>query len=61
MIMALCRWKHESSLAIYARLQPEDYAMWVMKMSSATVTNVTARYIPQLDNFQLAQDLNALP
>ena len=48
LIMALCRWKSEASLDIYARLQPEDYVWWVNRMASASVTNVHATNLPFL-------------
>ena len=58
--MALCRWKCESSLDIYARLRPEDYVHWVRRMGSARVTSVTARNIPDVDNHALARAIDGL-
>ena len=46
MILALCRWKDERSLDIYARPNPADYIGWVHRMSSATVNPIAPRNIP---------------
>ena len=60
LIMALCRWKCEASLEINARLGPEDYVHWVRRMSSARVTSITARNIPDVDNHALARAIDGL-
>ena len=60
LIMALCRWKCEASLEIYARLRPEDYVHWVRRMGSARVTSITARNIPDVDNHALARAIDGL-
>ena len=55
LIMALCRWKCEQSLRIYARLRPEDYVHWVRRMRTSNVTTLTARNIPEMDNHAVAR------
>lgn len=55
LIMALCRWKCERSLQIYARLRPEDYVHWVRRMRTSNVTTLTARNIPEMDNHAVAR------
>ena len=60
LIIALCRWKCEASLGIYARLRPEDYVHWVRRMGSARVTSTTARNIPDVDNHALARAIGGL-
>ena len=46
LIMALCRWKDERSLGVYAHLNPADYIGWVHRMASATVDPIAPRNIP---------------
>ena len=60
LIMALCRWKCEAPLVIYARLRPEDYVHWVRRMGSARVISVTARNTPDVDNHALARAIDGL-
>ena len=48
LIMALCRWKDERSLEVYARLNPADYIGWAHRMASATVSPIAPRNIPAM-------------
>jgi hypothetical protein len=55
-IQALARWRSTESLAIYARLNPADYAAWVSKALSQTTDSITTRRLPRLpllDEFDL--------
>ena len=61
MIQALSRWRSDKSVAIYARLNPNDYAGWVTKALQQKTTSRTAARLPVViddhDNvatFQLA-------
>ena len=47
-MMALCRWKDERSLEVYARLNPADYIGWAHRMASATASPIAPRNIPAM-------------
>ena len=46
MIQALARWRSDKSVAIYARLNPNDYAGWVTKALQQKTTSRTAARLP---------------
>ena len=46
MIQALARWRSDKSVAIYARLNPTDYAGWVTKALQQKTTSRTAARLP---------------
>ena len=50
MIQALARWRSDKSVAIYARLNPDDYAAWVSKALQQTTTSTTAARLPVIDD-----------
>ena len=55
-IQALARWRSTEDLAIYARLNPADYAAWVSMALSQTTDSITTRRLPRLpllDEFEL--------
>ena len=60
LIQALCRWKCDASVDIYARLRPEDYVHWVRRMRTADVTSLTVRNLPELDADALARAVDAI-
>jgi hypothetical protein len=47
-IQALARWSSAESLAVYARLNPADYAGWVSKALLQHTDSVTTRRLPPL-------------
>ena len=47
-IQALARWSSAESLAVYARLNPADYAGWVSKALLQRTDSVTTRRLPPL-------------
>ena len=49
MIQALARWRSDKSVAIYARLNPEDYAGWVAKALQQDTTSTTTARLPTID------------
>ena len=49
MIQALARWRSDKSVAIYARLNPEDYAGWVAKALQQDTTPTTTVRLPAID------------
>ena len=49
MIQALARWRSDRSVAIYARLNPKDYAAWVAKALQQKTTSTTAARLPVID------------
>ena len=53
-IQALCRWKSVESLAIYARLGPEDYGDWLQKARRANVTAIQTTSLPPIDDHSYA-------
>ena len=55
-IQALACLRSTESLAIYARLNPADYAAWVSKALSQTTDSITTHRLPRLpllDEFDL--------
>jgi hypothetical protein len=48
-IQALARWRSDRSVAIYARLNPSDYAAWVAKALQQKTTSTTAARLPVID------------
>ena len=58
-ILALCRWKDERSLDVYARLNPAEYIAWMHKVSAAHVDAIAPRNMPQLDYDEAARQANA--
>ena len=46
MIQALARWRSDKSIAIYARLNPDDYAAWVAKALRQHTTSTTTARLP---------------
>ena len=58
LIQAMCRWKSPSSLAIYARLNPETYSAWVLNAQTAVLTSIASRNLPPLDDDVHAAILN---
>ena len=55
-IQALARWSSAESLAVYARLNPADYAGWVSKALLQRTDSVTTRRLPPLpliDDFDI--------
>ena len=60
LIQAMCRWKSKESLDIYARLNVEEYGLWVMKAQAASITSVQTRSLPQLDDANMAAVLEQL-
>ena len=46
MTQALARWRSDKSVAIYARLNPTDYAGWVTKALQQKTTSRTAARLP---------------
>ena len=46
MIQALARWRSDKSIAIYARLNPGDYAAWVAKALLQKTTSTTTARLP---------------
>jgi len=49
MIQALARWRSDKSVAIYARLNPDDYASWVAKALRQQTTSSTTARLPVID------------
>ena len=49
MIQALARWRSDKSIAIYARLNPEDYAGWVTKALQQHTTSTTTASLTPID------------
>ena len=49
MIQALARWRSDRSVAIYARLNPGDYAAWVAKALQQKTTSTAAARLPVID------------
>ena len=58
-ILALCRWRDERSLGVYARLNPEDYLGWMAQASAAVVDPIAPRNVPQLDYDEAARLANS--
>jgi hypothetical protein len=55
-IQALARWSSAESLAVYARLNPSDYAGWVSKAMLQRTNSVTTRRLPPvpiIDDFEI--------
>jgi hypothetical protein len=50
MIQALARWRSDRSVAIYARLNPSDYAAWVTKALQQKTTSTTTARLPVIDD-----------
>jgi hypothetical protein len=50
MIQALARWRSDKSIAIYARLNPDDYAAWVAKALKQKTTSTTTARLPVIDD-----------
>jgi hypothetical protein len=49
MIQALCRWKSEASLRIYARPNPDANMMWVKRMATVHTSSLQTAHLPVLD------------
>jgi hypothetical protein len=49
MIQALARLRSDKSVAIYARLNPDDYASWVAKALRQQATSSTTARLPVID------------
>ena len=55
-ILALCRWRDERSLDVYARLNPADYLGWMAQVSAAVIYDpIAPRNMPQLDHDEAAR------
>ena len=42
----MARWRSDKSIAIYARLNPDDYAAWVAKALRQHTTSTTTARLP---------------
>ena len=61
MIQALARWRSDKSVAIYARLNPEDYTSWVAKaLQQETTSTTTARMPVVIDDHERVAMLQAV-
>ena len=49
MIQAICRWKSEDSLRIYARSNPEMSMLWVKRMAVAETSSRQIANMPMID------------
>lgn len=49
LIQALCRWRSDASIKLYARLNPEDYAHWIMAAADQEATSILASNLPTID------------
>ena len=58
LIQALCRWKSLESLAIYARLNAEEYGKWVLMALSARISSIQTANLPQIDDADCVALLN---
>ena len=59
MILALCRWRDERSLDVYARPSAAEYLGWMTKVSVAVVDSIAPRNMPQLDYDEAARLANS--
>ena len=59
MILALCRWRDERSLDLYARPSAAEYLGWMTKVSVEVVDYIAPRNIPQLDYDEAARLANS--
>ena len=50
LIQAMARWKTPESCHIYGRLNPQSYAQWLRRASSAATTSQQVTSLPQLDD-----------
>ena len=58
MILALCRWRDERSLDVYARPSAAEYLSWMIKVSVAVVVDsIAPRNMPQLLDYDEAARL----
>ena len=48
-IQALARWRSPAALDAYARLNPEDYARWLIKASQANASSILVTNLPVID------------
>ena len=55
LIQALVRWKSAESLAVYARINPDDYMKWIRRAAAADPSSVQSHNLPTID-----WDLSAL-
>ena len=60
MIHALLRWKPSSSLHIYARLHPEVYGSWLMRITNIDTTFAQTMGLPDLSPDGVAATLGPL-
>ena len=56
-IQAMCHWKTQEASRLYSRMDPVDFAKILLKASTADVSSVQARNLPDID---LANQLQAL-
>ena len=59
LIQALCRWKSEASLNIYARLEPAEYCQHLESTVGVDITSVEAAHLPQVDHALFVGDFAA--
>jgi hypothetical protein len=50
MIQALCRWRGESALDIYARINASDYEAWTRRAAAASIDSIEATSLPTIDS-----------
>ena len=56
-IQSLCRWRGDSSVDIYARINPEDYVELLDKALRADVSSIRATNLPVIDRTREVADL----
>ena len=60
-IQALCRWRSEDSVKIYARLSSGDYARWVRKALQQSISPVSSCNLPTIDGDEIIAALRDHP
>jgi hypothetical protein len=58
-IQAMCHWRTIDAERLYARIEPTSYAKCLLAASSASVTSVLTRNLPQLDISDQLQELSS--
>jgi hypothetical protein len=59
-IQALCRWRGEAALDIYARINASDYEAWTRRADAATIDSIEVTNLPTIDMSAAVASASAL-